>query len=259
MSLVSPARAQSLTSPLLERAGFRHAFFTRRGGVSVGAYASLNFSVGVGDDEANVRENLRRAAELLEVGPEAVHFASQVHGRDVLRVERGAHVEQTRVSEADALVTNSAGIACAVRTADCVPILLADRRSGAVAAVHAGWRGVVAGVTRAAVHSLRELAGPACELIAAIGPHISLSAFEVSHDVAAELEAASLASRVVDRSRKKPHVDLRRILHAELADAGVAEVDDVHGCTVSEPDSFFSYRRDGKASGRHLSAVVARL
>jgi hypothetical protein len=137
---------------------------------------------------------------------------------------------------------------------------LADRRSGAVAAAHAGWRGAVNGVVSSAVEALRAIA-PDPDLIAAIGPHISLAAFEVSDDVAETLLNASRDPEIVDRTRSKPHVDLRRMLRAELHALGLshANIDDVLGCTVLQPERFFSFRRDGQASGRHLSAIVPRL
>ncbi len=259
MNIEMTGPAESLTSPLLAGAGFRHGFFTRHGGVSTGAYASLNFSVTAGDTAANVHENLARAAQALGASSERLHFLSQVHGRAVVQVDAASLSERSRVLEGDALATIARDVACAVRTADCVPVLLADKRSGAVAAAHAGWRGAVQGIVSATVSVLRELAGDRAEILAAIGPHISLAAFEVSPEVAAEILAASLDPRIVDRSRPKPHVDLRRMLHAELRHAGVQQIDDVHGCTLSEPERFFSYRLGGKASGRHLSAIVARL
>jgi YfiH family protein len=145
-----------------------------------------------------------------------------------------------------------------VRTADCVPILLADPSTGAVAAVHAGWRGVVARVTEAAVTALREAGAETSKLIAAIGPHISLAAFEVSEDVAEQLVESSPDRDVVSRDfGAKPHVDMRRIVRAQLRVLGLAQsaIDDVRGCTVCD-DDLFSYRRDGKRSGRLLSAIV---
>lgn len=253
-------RAEFLESALLRSAGFRHAFFTRNGGVSSGAYASLSFSVAAGDSPANVRENLRRASAVLEVDPDKIHFLSQVHGRvarELLGHEAQAEVVEL---EGDALFSRAPNLACGVRTADCVPVLLADRTSGAVAAAHAGWRGAVQGIVTSAVQALRE-SSPSAELIAAIGPHISQAAFEVSDDVAETILTASRDPAIVDRSGAKPHIDLRRMLRAELRAQGLADtaIDDVWGCTVSEPARFFSFRRDGKASGRHLSAIVPRL
>src|SRR5450432_1138145 len=253
-------RAEFLESALLRGAGFRHAFFTRNGGVSTGAYASLSFSVAAGDNAKNVRENLERAGASLGVAAERIHFLSQVHGRAAHELVGGEDQSRVVQLEGDALLSKAPNLACGVRSADCVPVLIADRRSGAVAAAHAGWRGAVQGVVSSAVHALRDLA-PQPDLIAAIGPHISQAAFEVSNDVAEAILAVCHDRGIVDRARDRPHIDLRRMLRAELCSQGLADsaIDDVWGCTVSEPARFFSFRRDGKASGRHLSAIVPRL
>ena len=253
-------RAHFLSSELLTREGFRHAFFTREGGASRGPFESLSFSESVGDEPEHVRENLARAAGELGVEPASIYYLSQVHGSIVHRLRGGELRLEVARMEGDALVSNVPGLACGVRSADCVPVLLADLRSGAVAAAHAGWRGCVAGVVESALGALRGLAGAQAEVVAAIGPHISLRAFEVSDEVAAELQAAS-PDPVVDRSfGAKPHVDLRRLVRAKLRAQGLgdARIDDVLGCTLSEPELFFSFRRDGARSGRHLSAIVPR-
>ena len=245
---------------MLREAGFRHAFFTRNGGVSEGAYHSLNFSIAAGDSPPHVSQNLQRAASALGVTAARLHFLSQVHG-DVTHTLNGSEVQSELIQvEGDALVSRAAGLACGVRSADCVPVLLADRNSGAVAAAHAGWRGAACGIVSSAVEALRAIS-PHPDLLAAIGPHISLAAFEVSEDVATTLLKASHDAHIVERSRAKPHVDLRRMLHAELHALGLpdAAIDDVWGCTMLEPARFFSFRRDGRASGRHLSAIVPRL
>jgi YfiH family protein len=252
--------AEFLHSALLREAGFRHAFFTRNGGVSQGAYRSLSFSIAAGDEADHVRQNLERAASVLGVTSARVHFLSQVHGQKAITLA-GTEDQQALIRvEGDALASRAPALACGVRSADCVPVLLADRNSGAVAAAHAGWRGAVNGIVSSAVAALRALASDP-DLIAAIGPHISLAAFEVSEDVAEALLSASRDPNIVDRTHQKPHVDLRRMLRAELRAIGLAEasIDDVWGCTVLEPARFFSFRRDGKASGRHLSAIVPRL
>lgn len=254
--------ADFLESPLLKAAGFRHAFFTRRGGVSEGPFESLSFSESVGDDPAAVRENRLRAARVLGVEENAVLYLSQVHGNAVVEVDGSSNAKELLRIEGDALVSRAPTVACGVRSADCVPVLLADPTSGAVAAAHAGWRGTVRGVVESAVKRLREASGSGeARLIAAIGPHISLAAFEVSEEVAAELVAASPDPGVVSRSfGHKPHVDLRRVVRAKLRLLGLDDeaIDDVLGCTVGEPERFFSFRRDGARSGRHLSAIVAR-
>lgn len=242
-----------LESHALGRAGFRHGFFTREGGVSEGAYASANFSYGVGDDAHRVDENFRRAEAALGLSPGRLVFLSQVHGNAVLELSADQTRDSARENEGDALVSGCAELGLGVRTADCIPILIGDPETGRAAAVHAGWRGLVRGVIFETVRRMPT----ARRLIAAIGPHIGPLAFEVSADVAGELLACSTARNPVSREYgAKPHVDLAQIAVAQLERAGVATIDVVGGCTASEPARFFSFRRDGARSGRHLSAIV---
>lgn len=252
------SEADFLVSPLLQSRGFQHAFFTRRGGVSQGLYESLNFSVSVGDLPAAVEENCRRAADALGVVPSRLYYLSQVHGTTVCEVRGDEPAEHVLQWEGDALVSSSPGVACGVRSADCIPILIADLTTGRVAAVHAGWRGVAANIVRQA---LAALGGSPQDWIAAIGPHISKAAFEVGDDVARQLAAASTTANPVDwRGDGKPHVDLRAIVRAQLCAEGTRaeHIDDVAGCSYLEPERFFSFRRDGQRSGRHLSAICPR-
>lgn len=252
--------AHFLQSALFRGAGFRHAFFTRQGGVSAGPFESLNFSVSVGDDPLKVEENLRRAAQVLGVSRSALYFASQVHGTHVEALRGDELVADVIQRQADALLSATPGVACSVRSADCLPVLFADPRSRTVAAAHAGWRGLVRGVL---IETLQQLVQRGCradEILVAIGPHISVSAFEVSPEVAAEIQAAAPGKTVVSYEfGSRPHCDLRSVARAQLLTEGVvdAHVDDVLGCTMSDSAKFFSYRRDGKTSGRHLSSIVA--
>ncbi len=257
--LAAPGHHQS---PLLLQAGFRHAFFTRQGGASQGPFESLSFSTAVGDDPSHVDENLRRAGALLGVDAARILYLSQVHGRAARfyrTLEQRSHLINL---EGDALGGAEPGSAYGVRSADCVPILLADAASGAVMAIHAGWRGVVVGVVEAGVACLRENIGGPGRLLAAIGPHISQLAFEVSDDVADELLAVCPVPGALSRAAAgaKPHVDLRFVVTQKLLGLGLneASIDQVGGCTVLMPDRYFSFRRDGKRSGRHLSAIVPR-
>jgi YfiH family protein len=247
-------------SPLLHDARFKHAFFTRLGGVSKFPLDSLNIAARVtGDDPAAVRENLQRCAHVLGVGLEKLYFLSQIHGTNAVVLTGSEDREEVVSRQGDITASNVAGVACSVRSADCVSILLADRSSGAVTAVHSGWVGTVANVVAAGVQVLRSIA-PSADIIAAIGPHIEQCCFEVGDDVAERLaNASSLGASVVDRSRAKAHVNLRRIVHAQLVNAGVDEacIDDVHGCTVCNVERYFSFRRDAKKSGRMLAAIVA--
>lgn len=248
-----------LTSPLLETAGFRHAFFTRAGGVSTGPYASLSFSVAAGDSPENVEANLERAAAALGVAKNRLYFLSQVHGRAGLSVRGDEDRREVLKLEADALAGENPLSAVCVRIADCVPVLVGDRKRGAAVAIHAGWKGLVAGVLEEGLAVLERAGSTAKDLVCAIGPHITLPAFEVADEVAAQLRECSPDKDVVDRTYgPKPRVDLARITRAKLVAAGVPpeSVDVVPGCTYREPERFFSFRRDGAKSGRHLAGIV---
>ena len=205
-----------LKAAVLERAGFAHAFPTRDAG------------------DAELREAL---------GVESVVQVKQVHGANVVEAGAGA--------EGDAIVARAAQgrVAVGVRVADCVPVLVADPESGDVAAIHAGWRGVVAGVVLAGVKSLaRQSSG----LVAAIGPCIGACCFEVGRDVAARI------GFVARETGDKAYVDLRAAVRAQLRDLGIddARIEDVPGCTRCDAERFFSFRRDGARSGRHLAAIA---
>jgi YfiH family protein len=249
-----------LPSASLARAGFRHAFFTRVGGHSPAPFDSLHFGA-AGHDAATLAANVGVAAEVLEIEPAQLYVTTQVHGRDVIIL--GSHEDRELVlgQRADVLVSGTPGVGCGVKIADCVPILLADARTGAVAAVHSGWQGTVANVVGAAVEALRRKSGEGVELMAAIGPHIESCCFEVGDDVAARLQAVAGGNDVVRRDRgPRPHVDLRAIVRSQLVAAGLnrGAIDDVFGCTRCDRSRFFSFRRDRDASGRQLAAIVAR-
>ncbi len=202
---------------------------------------------------------------MLGVDAARVLYLSQVHGR-AARFYRTQEVRTDLITlEGDALGGTEPGSAYGVRSADCVPILLADTESGAVMAIHAGWRGVVVGVVEAGVACLRQNLGGEGRLLAAIGPHISKLAFEVSDDVAQQLAACpGSGAGALTRAdpSAKPHVDLRWIVTQKLLALGLTEAsidaESTSGCTVLMPDRYFSFRRDGKRSGRHLSAIVPR-
>jgi hypothetical protein len=246
-------------SSVLRDAGFRHAFFTRAGGVSEGAFGSLNFAWSTGDREPLVRENLKRGAAYLGIDAEHLYFLSQVHGAHAHVVSRDDRWDDVVLVEGDAMVSRDPAVACGVRVADCVPILVGDVTTGATCAIHSGWRGTVLDVVGSGIAALRRVAPGASRLVAAVGPHISLESFEVGPEVADEIERACALPGAVDRDRfAKPHVDLRVIVDAQLRKAGVEVVDHITGCTFRDPDRFFSFRRDGRASGRHLAAIVPR-
>lgn len=247
----------ALHSTLLDRHGFRHGFATRLGGVSTAPRDTLNLGYHLGDDEKAVRENRKRF--LLAIGLTADHLFEQrqVHGTAMREISLRDRPEVVADAEGDGLIGRVPGYGVAARTADCVPVLIGHPPSGHVAAVHAGWRGAVAGIVRAAIQGL---ALDPAELVVAIGPHIRVGAFEIGEEVAGEMERAAGGERVIDRTGSKPHGDLAALIRSQLRGGGVPAhaIDDVGGCTYSDEGRFFSHRRDRGETGRHLSVIIAR-
>lgn len=210
----------------------------RAGGVSGGSYASLNLATHVGDRPEAVATNrvlLRAAAHL----PAEPLWLEQVHGADVVR-----HEGAIAAARADASVAFEPNRVCAVMTADCLPVVLADRGGTRVAVAHAGWRGLLGGVLEATVATL---AVPASDLLAWLGPAIGPEAFEVGAEVR-EAYVARLpvsADCFVRNERGRHLADLYRLARLVLEAAGVASVQGGGWCTHRESDRFFSFRRDG--------------
>jgi len=267
MSSHGPGDAVVLRSPLLVAAGFHHAFSTRLGGVSAAPFDALNLQsvqangrIAAGlprDQDDAIRENHARFFDAAGIGRDAVVAdVSQVHGCAVVRAEQALAAR----AAADAVTSVRGGHAVLIRVADCVPVLIGDPRTGAVAAVHAGWRGVVEGVVPAALAALRALGVDPRTSVAAIGPCISAKHFEIGPEVADELAKADLVECVVAPGVHGPkhHADLVRAVALQLARCGVARanIDANAPCTYADRSRFFSYRRDGVASGR-LAAIIA--
>lgn len=236
-----------------------HGFSTRRGGVSEGPYASLNLGFSVGDARGRVEENFRRLADAAALSVSAFATASQVHGARVLEAAAAApsDIPAPPQGEADALWTDRPGLAVAVKTADCVPVLLVDPGNGRVAAVHSGWRGTELGVAARAVEALARVGSAPSTLIAAIGPAIQACCYEVSEELA-ERFARTLGGDVVSRVFPRPHLDLSRAVRKTLEQSGIPadRIDVLPHCTSCDAERFFSHRRDRGVSGRHLSFVV---
>lgn len=248
-----------LTSPLLQTLPVRHGFSARTGGVSEGAFASLNLGRAVGDELSAVEENHRRLADSIGYDGARLFETSQVHGATVRRIVAADESAKVRTEEADALVTNVPATAIGVRVADCLPILLADREAGVVGAVHAGWRGAAANIVPIAIDEMIALGASRTRIHVALGPHIRECCFEVGREVVDALRnVAHGAAFEVPRAAGNPHVNLASVARAQLAACGVsvARIDEVPGCTRCDATAFFSFRRDGKKSGRHLAAIA---
>lgn len=252
---------QPLLAPSLAGVhGVAHGFFTRQGGVSTGLYTSLNCGLGSQDDAADVRENRARVAAHL--GVQHLMSAYQVHGTDVVTVTAAPQPGAVQRPRADALATRVRGVALGVLTADCAPVLLAEPNAGVVAAVHAGWRGALAGVVEAAVAAMVALGADPSRIRAGVGPCIGQAAYEVGPEFEAAFVAADAANgRFFRRAgQQRPRFDLGGYVGHRLELAGVPAASRFDGCTFAGGEQFFSYRRSRTANqadyGRQISAIV---
>lgn len=225
--------------------GAHFAFTDRWGGVSAAPYEELNLGGAVGDDPDAVRTNRELAAKSLGVDPARVVWMNQVHGAGVTVVDEPWG--ERPVPEVDAIVTARRGLALAVLTADCVPVLLADPVAGVAAAAHAGRPGLVAGVVPAAVHAMTELGADPARIVARTGPAVCGRCYEVPEAMRAEVAAVEPAAHAAT-SWGTPALDVRAGVHAQLERLGVRDREQSPVCTL-ESDDHFSYRRD-RTTGR---------
>lgn len=258
-------------------APLRHGFFTRRGGASSGVFTGLNCGPGSSDQSDVVRINRARVAEAMQVAEGALVTVHQVHSADVVSVCGPASAPRLTPSgtprpgdptaigltkpKADALVTATPGIALAVLTADCQPVLFADRKAGVIGAAHAGWRGALDGVLDATLDAMERLGARRADTTAVIGPCISQMAYEVGPEFLDEFladdpeNARFFANGAGDRYQfDLPGFGLHR-----LRSAGVTQAEWTRHCTYADADTFYSYRRsvhEGEADyGRLISAI----
>ncbi len=237
-----------------------HGFFTRRGGVSGGPFASLNCSLSGQDAREAVLQNRARAVQALGGDPTGLVGLTQVHGAATVVVTDawppGAG------PRADAMVTDRPGIALGIVTADCAPVLFADPVAGVVGAAHAGWRGAVAGVLESTIAAMQSLGARLDRIAAAVGPCIG----QLSYEVGPDLRDSVLARDPADASFFLPgqrearwQFDLAGYCAARLAASGIGRVDTVHADTLAQEDRFFSHRRrtlsDGGPIGHQISII----
>ncbi len=238
----------------------RHGFFTRAGGVSQGVYASLNVGYGSGDEDANVAANRARAMALLGLPPEALVTIYQVHGTDV--AEAKVPWQPQSAPRADAVITAAPGVALGIQTADCAPILLADATNRVIGAVHAGWRGALAGVVEAAVEAMAGLGAVTAATHAAIGPCIGQDSYQVGPEFPAPFVAKDPDNVrfFLDDGAGRWRFDLAGYVAADLQALGVGHIERTGHDTCRDQEHFFSYRRsilNGEEDyGRGLSAIA---
>ncbi|MDI9409540.1 MAG: peptidoglycan editing factor PgeF [Candidatus Pacebacteria bacterium] len=239
-----------------------HGFFHRTGGVSSGLFDSLNCGYGSGDELARVAENRGRVADWLGVKPQSLLTAKQVHSAKVVTVTEAWPMPSTAAPEADAMVTNRAGFALGILTADCAPLLFCDPEAGVIGAAHAGWKGAIGGVAEATIKAMTELGAATARIRIAIGPSIAQSSYEVGPEFRDRFIAEDplLVCHFIDSSRVGYFkFDLGGFLRARLSGLGLASVEVLGHDTCANPADYFSYRRsclNGEGSyGRLISAI----
>jgi YfiH family protein len=240
-----------------------HAFTTRLGGVSEGAFASLNIAMHRGDSDENVKRNYEILADALDFDPNNLVLTRQTHSNIVRIVTKSdaQGLDHRNYPECDALITNDAGCALVVFTADCTPILLYDPIMGAVGAAHAGWRGTAADIAGKTVRKMVSEFGCKPENIrAAIGPNIGFCCFETDRDVPDAIIATfgREAERFIRKTGEKYRVDLKSVNALALRRAGVENIEVSEDCTMCAPDRFWSHRVTGVNRGSQGAIIVCK-
>ncbi len=251
--------APFVTAPPLD--GIAHGFFGRRGGVSMGELASLNCGLGSGDDPALIAENRHHVADAVLPGA-ALTGVYQVHGSRCVIVDDSTDLSAR--PEADALATRTPGIVLGILTADCVPVLFADREAGVIGAAHAGWKGALAGVTDATLAAMESLGASRANMAAAIGPCIGRASYEVDGAFVERFTGDDPANERFFAAGKPGHAmfDIAAYVAARIAAAGVTRIAIGGQDTYALQHDYFSYRRachKGENSyGRQLSVIGLR-
>ena len=254
--------AEFLTHPALD--GVAHGFFTRNGGVSAGAFGTLNCSLNGRDDPVLVAVNRARAMQALGVAPAALFGLHQVHGPGVAVLDEAGWAEAAR-PQADGIVTRRRGVALGIVTADCGPVLFADAEAGVLGACHAGWRGAVLGVMEATVDAMCALGARQGRVVGVLGPCIHQPSYEVGADMRDQVLARSARDARFFAPGARPEkwwFDLPGYCLARLSALGLHAVAGLGADTYADAGRFFSYRRathDGTLPiGHQLSAIALR-
>jgi len=250
--------APILSEQLKEIPGIAHGFFTRAGGVSSGIYHGLNTGIGSHDDAEKVTENRNRIADYLNVPHTHLVTPYQVHSPDAIIIDGPWQDERP---QADAVVTKTPGVAAAILTADCGPVLFADKNAGIVGAAHAGWKGATGGILEATIEAMEQLGAQRKNVIAILGPTISKASYEVGPEFTERLLAMSPENQqwlIPSRTPDHAMFELTGYIVNRLTNLGV-EADWTGHCTYVDEDKFYSYRRKTHRNepdyGRQLSAI----
>jgi YfiH family protein len=236
----------------------RHGFFTRKGGASSGVFEGLNCGLGSSDQREAVQINRTRVAETLSVAPDALLTVNQVHSPDVVTVLTPGSVAGAK---ADAMVTDQPGLALAVLTADCQPVLFHDPEAEVIGAAHAGWKGARDGVLEATIEAMEALGATRSAIRAVIGPSISQPSYEVGPEFFEAFHARdpSAARFFVNGDGDRYHFDLPAYGLERLRNAGVGRAEWTRHCTYQDPARFYSYRRSVHRKEADYGRLIAAI
>ena len=252
--------AETLRAATLELPGVAHAFFTRRGGVSEGVYASLNGGVGSRDEPDAVRANRARMAAALAIAPERLAIPYQVHSADALAIT--APFRREARPRCDALVTATPGLGLGVTGADCGMILFADAEAQIIGAAHAGWKGALGGVLEATVAAMAAIGARVDRISAALGPCIAQPSYEVGSEFVATFKGVDKGSErffIQSVNAGRSMFDLHGYIADRAARAGIAHFEDLGLDTYADEARFFSYRRATHRKEADYGRLVAAI
>ncbi|MCX8506387.1 MAG: peptidoglycan editing factor PgeF [Alphaproteobacteria bacterium] len=264
ISNLRPILVPNLT-PLAEGDGryvIKHGFFGRQGGVSQGVFDSLNCGYGSGDDLASVSENRRRVANYFGMAGDDLLTVYQYHSTEVVVItpENKWHAPD-QAAKADAMVTKMRGVALGILTADCAPVLFADRVAGVIGAAHAGWRGALGGMTDQVIHAMCRAGAQLANIHAAIGPCIAAASYEVGAEFRQQFLAEDAANDrfFLASPTGKPdhyHFALAQYVTARLESAGIRSVSSVDADTAAQEEKYFSWRRTCWHKQTHYGRMI---
>ena len=239
--------------------GIKHGFFTRLGGVSSNIYSGLNCGLGSNDKQESVHQNRMLVAKFLDIRRSQLIFVHQIHSAKVITIRD----KPTKPLKGDAIVTNSKNLALSILTADCQPVLFADKKNSVIGAAHAGWKGAIGGILESTISGMRQQGAQVDEISCAIGPTIG----PLSYEVGPEFPKAFLDSdpdnvKYFQPSKQKNHFmfDLPSFIESRLSKIGIEKIFQLGCDTYQDPKNFYSYRRschkDEEDYGRLLSTIV---
>ena len=238
-----------------------HFFFNKSGGTSKGIYKSLNCGLGSSDKKINVLNNLEIVRKKIGKRAKKIILTHQLHSNKFNFISKKSSLNKKIIG--DALITNLVNTPVAVLTADCVPVLLFDKKNGLIGCLHAGWKGAISGIIENTVDEIKKY-GKKNKIIASIGPCIGLNNYEVDLDFKKKFIFKSKKNEkfFFKKDNEKFNFDLRNFISLKLAECGVEDIDNVSKDTFSDSDNFFSFRRSlslgEKDYGRCISSIILK-